>query len=91
MKNFTEALVWPNGMGETPCSREYYEISQKINDLLSGDISMNDLSRDDYELYNRLSFERDEMLMSGEHVGKSIRYDEPMNPSMVEALAFNRT
>ncbi|ADJ24785.1 hypothetical protein Hden_2990 [Hyphomicrobium denitrificans ATCC 51888] len=68
------AIEWPNGAGFTPCTREYAEVTDKINDLNDfGRIGMGDMSSEDYETYNRLLVRRDELQLSG-HLGESVRY-----------------
>lgn len=69
-----DAIEWPNGEGFTPCSREFAEVTDKIDALSDfGRISMNDMSAADYQEYNRLLTQRDTLQMTG-HVGKSERY-----------------
>jgi hypothetical protein len=67
-------IEWPNGEGFTPCSREYAEVNDKIDDLNDfGRLGMDDLSPEKYEKYNRLLNRQGELQLAG-HLGKSVRY-----------------
>ena len=68
-----DAIEWPNGLGFTPCSREYAEICDKMDALKPDWINMDDLSPEDYQEWNALSFRRDSLMADG-HLGKSVRY-----------------
>lgn len=74
---FTQKIHFPNGMGYTPCTEEYYlkhvasrAIKAKYG---AGDPSMEIFSSEDYETFNRLGDEMASMSMNG-HLGKSVRY-----------------
>lgn len=69
-----DAIEFPNGRGYTPCTREYADLTDKINALSDfGRIGMNDMSSADYEAFNRLLSARDSLQADG-HTGKSVLY-----------------
>lgn len=68
-------LYWPNGLGETPCSKEYEAKSDAmwvIFDPTSGS-TLADLSPADYNCYCQLENELGMLQLAG-HVGKSRRF-----------------
>lgn len=74
MTKFTDAIEWPNGEGYTPCTPEYAEICDRMEAIKPDDVNLDDLSSADYQEWNTLDDERAQMQMSGEHLGKSVRY-----------------
>jgi len=70
---FDDAIEWPNGLGYTPCTREYAELCDKMDVLKPDYINLDDLSPDDYNEFCSLSHRRDQLLGEG-HLGKSVRY-----------------
>jgi hypothetical protein len=74
MEKFTDALEWPNGEGYTPCTPEYAAICDEMEAIKPNDSNLDDLSPEDYNRWNMLDDKRAGMQMSGDHLGKSIRY-----------------
>lgn len=75
MVEHTEKLEFPNGLGYTPCSREYKEIAIQVR--LLNDIAHNEdgrgLTNDEYNLVNELENRMGVMQLNG-HLGRSVRY-----------------
>lgn len=74
MEKFTDAIEFPNGEGYTPCTPEYHKIVDDMEAIKPDHVNLDDLSPEDYNLWNTLDDRRSEMLASGDHLGKSIRY-----------------
>lgn len=68
-----DAIEWPNGLGYTPCSREYADLMDRRDALKPDAVNMDDLSPEDYQEFNIIENKLDGMLADG-HVGKSVRY-----------------
>jgi hypothetical protein len=68
-----DCIEWPNGLGFTPCTKAYAEITDQMNAIKPDDVNLDDLSPDDYNEFCSLSYKRDQMQSDG-HLGKSIRY-----------------
>jgi hypothetical protein len=68
-----DAIEWPNGLGFTPCSREYAELVDRLDALKPDWRNLDDLSPEDYNEFCSLDNRRSEMMMAG-HLGKSVRY-----------------
>jgi len=67
-------IEWPNGEGYTPCTKEYREINDKIDDLNDfGRISMDQMTPENYEKYNQLLDRQGQLHLFG-HLGQSVRY-----------------
>jgi hypothetical protein len=75
VNKYATTRQWPNGLGYTPMSLEYAEL-QDAQDRLTdcGRIRVDHLSPADYETWNKRQSQMDSMQMSGEHIGKSVRY-----------------
>lgn len=72
----TGLLYWPNGLGETPCSRAYEAKSDEMCVIYNpsyDDGTLDDLSPEDYNRYCTLENDLGVMQMNG-HLGKSHRY-----------------
>lgn len=69
-REFTDKIEFPNGEGYTPCTRE---ITDRLDAIKPADVTMNDLSPEDYNEWNALEDRRANLQMSG-HLGKSVRY-----------------
>jgi hypothetical protein len=71
---YDSSIEFPNKKGYTPCTKAYAAVRSQIDYLSNyGQISMDNMSPEDYQTYNTLLAQADEMLMDG-HVGKSVRY-----------------
>jgi hypothetical protein len=68
-----DAIEFPNGEGFTPCSREYAQVCDELEALKPDYINLDELSPEDYELWNKLDDMRASLMLAG-HLGKSIRY-----------------
>lgn len=79
-----DAILWPNGAGCTPCTSAYAEKMAERDAIKNKDeyaelagpdgfLSMEDLSAEDYEAWNRLDYELDTMLLEGQ-LGKGERF-----------------
>jgi hypothetical protein len=68
-----DAIEWPNGEGFTPCTRAYAAICDEMDAIKPDDVNMDDLSPEDYQRFNELLNQRDQMMLDG-HLGKSVRY-----------------
>jgi hypothetical protein len=68
-----DTIEWPNGEGFTPCSSEYARLIDAMDAIKPEDVNLDDLSAEDYELWNRLDDKKYSMLAEG-HLGKSVRY-----------------
>lgn len=69
-------LYWPNGLGETPCSKQYEATSDAMCAIFNpsyNDGSLDDLSPADYNRYCTLENELANLQLAG-HVGKSRKY-----------------
>jgi hypothetical protein len=75
-----DTIFWPNGKGFTPCTKAYADkkaerdaIKNKpdYDDIRGADgwVSMDDLTPDDYEAWNRLDNELGSMQIAG-HLGQ---------------------
>lgn len=76
-ENLTAMIDWPNGEGYTPCTAEYAaKMTERdaIFDPTFDEGSTDDLSPEDYNRWHTLQHELENMLGSGKHVGKSVRY-----------------
>jgi hypothetical protein len=68
-----DAIEWPNGLGYTPCTREYADLMDRSAAIKPDDVNMDDLSPEDYQEYNVVQDKLLNLQASG-HLGKSIRY-----------------
>lgn len=68
-------IDWPNGLGYTPCSREYRDTMDRRDAILDPRFgqSLEDLAPADYDHWMRLDNELNEMMMTG-HLGRAVRY-----------------
>lgn len=73
-KIFDHEIEFPNGLGYTPCTKEYFDIYQ-AKDMLSdgGRIMPNDMSSEDYNRFCHLDNDALNLQADG-HLGKSVRY-----------------
>lgn len=69
----TDSIEFPNGAGYTPCSREYAEITDKMDAIKPDYVNLSDLSPEDYQEWNVLDAKRMSLQASG-HLGKSVLY-----------------
>lgn len=74
MREFTDKIEFPNGEGYTPCTREYADLTDRLDAIKPADVNMNDLSPADYQEWNTLEDRRANLQLNG-HLGKSVRYD----------------
>jgi hypothetical protein len=74
MTKFVATIEWPNGLGYTPCTPEYLEKKIEQELLKPDDVPLDALSPADYNRWHHLQNDLDNMLASGQHVGKSVRY-----------------
>lgn len=76
MAKFTARIEFPNGRGYTPCTEEYARIKAQRDAIYTASedgSSLQDLSADDYNLWNELDHELGRLQLDG-HVGQSVRY-----------------
>lgn len=69
-EEFLFQIDWPNGKGCTPCTLEYLELHEKVQEMMQDERRHGEL----YEAYHQAQHDLDSMHASGKHVGVPIKY-----------------
>ncbi len=82
IKAHVEAVFWPNGLGETPCTQEYKALldeqnalRDKYTDILTGiQEFVDDWSNEDYNRFHQIANDLGVLQLDG-HLGKGFKYE----------------